>query len=237
MDRRDRPKPTTAHKLGAELFGTYFATLVPTSVDILYYSGGSVDSVSRWLARGFITIALIYAFSEISGAHVNPAISFGFFLRGVMQARLMLLYWIAQFAGGFAAAGSAYVLWGLQVRLGASHPGVEYTPFEALIAEVILTMLVMTVVLATAEEDAVVGKQAALAVGFTVAACGFFAGPVSGASMNPGRSIPPQMLGGLEGLAWIYVAGPLTGAALATALAWMLFGAPTRGEEKAAKGG
>mgnify|MGYP001400440768 CR=1 FL=1 len=236
MPSRGEPNPGIAQKLAAELVGTFFATLVPTVVDIVYYTGGHVDDVSRWLARGFVTIAMIYAFSEISGAHINPAISLGFAVRRVMPVRLMLSYWAAQFAGGFAAAFLAFAVWGPLVALGASHPGVKYTHLEAVLTEIVLTFLVMIVILGCAEQEGVVGKQAALAVGLTVACCGFFAGPISGASMNPGRSIPPQILGQLYRIVWIYAAGPCIGAALAAAAALAIFGEPREGERKAAHG-
>jgi aquaporin Z len=223
--------------MGAELIGTFFVTLVAIGVDVLYYTGaGQVDYVSRWLARGFITTAMIYAFSGISGAHVNPAISLGFAVRRAMPIGQMLLYWFAQFAGGFAAAFLALAVWGRAIALGASHPGPQITQLEAAIAEVVLTFLVMLVILMTAQEAAAIGKNAALAVGLTVAACGFFAGPISGASMNPARSIPPLLLGGAGDLAWIYASGPTIGAVLAALVAALFFAEPNRGEREAAKG-
>jgi aquaporin Z len=234
--RTEARKPPLSAKLAAEFIGTFFATLVPTSVDILYYTGNHVDWVSRWLARGFITIALIYAFSEVSGAHINPVVSFAFALRRAMTWPLMFMYWLFQFAGAFTAAGLAYALWGGQVALGASHPGPSFTPLEAVIAEIIVTFLLMTVIIGCAEQEAVVGKQSAIAVGLTVAACGFFAGGISGASMNPARSIAPQILGGSYDIVWIYAVGPLAGATLAALVALFLFGRPDKGERKAAQG-
>lgn len=204
---------------------------------MLYYSGdGHVDYVSRWLARGFITAAMIYAFSGISGAHIDPAVSLGFAVRRAMSVAQMLYYWIGQFAGGFGAALLVFALWGHAVVLGASHPGPQFTQVEAVIAEVILTFLLMLVILMTAEEVAAVGKQAALAVGLTVAACGFFAGPISGASMNPARSIAPQIVGGAYGIIWIYAVGPCVGALLAALVMKCFFDRPREGERKAAKG-
>ncbi len=223
-------------KIGAEFVGTFFATLVPTSVDVIYYTDGHMEDVSRWLARGFITIAVIYALSGVSGAHIDPAVSLGFFARRVMSMRQLLYYWIAQFAGAFAAAGLALALWGHLMVLGASHPSAKYTDVQAFLTEIILTFLVMLVILGCAEQEAVVGKQAALAVGLSVAACGFFAGHISGASMNPARSIAPQILGGAYHLVWIYLAGPCIGAVLAAGAAWLLLGAPDEGEAKAARG-
>jgi aquaporin Z len=229
-------RPSLPQKVGAEFLGTLLVTIVATGVDVAYYAGGHADYTSRWLARGFITTAMIYAFSAMSGAHVDPAVSLGFALRRAMPVAQMLLYWIGQFAGGFVAAALALALWKGSMVFGASHPGPQYTRFEALVAEIFLTFLLMIVILACAEEEATIGKQSALAVGLTVAACGFFAGPVSGASMNPARSIPPQILGGATGIVWIYAVGPPIGAALA-ALAMRFFAPrPAAGERKAAKG-
>ncbi len=229
-------KPSVRQKIGAEFLGTFFVTLVAIGVDIGYYAGGHVDYVSRWLARGFITAAVIYAFSEISGAHVDPAVSLGFALRRAMPAGQMLLYWVAQFAGGFAAATLAMALWKNDLALGASRPGPQYTQLDAVVAEAVLTFLLMIVILTCARQESIIGKEAALAVGLTVAACGFFAGPISGASMNPARTIPSQMLSGAGGLSWIYVAGPAFGAALAAAAMQFLSARPHPGERKAGRG-
>jgi|SRR5579863_807667 len=229
-------KPSLPQKIGVEFFGTFFVTLVATGVDIGYYTGSHVDYVSRWLARGFITTAMIYAFSGISGAHIDPAVSLGFAVRRAMPVTQMLFYWGSQFAGGFGAAALAMALWKNDVGLGASRPGPQYTQLDAVLAEIVLTFLLMIVILACAEDESTIGRQAALAVGLTVAACGFFAGPVSGASMNPARSIAPQLLAGLGGLSWIYAVGPCVGAALAAGAMQFLSPRPREGERKAATG-
>jgi aquaporin Z len=230
-------KPSLRQKVSAELIGTFFVTLVPTVVDIGYYTGEHVDYVSRWLARGFITIALIYALSAVSGAHINPAVSLGFAVRRVMSVKLLCWYWAAQFLGAFGAAALTRVLFGSLLLLGASHVGSRFTYIQATITEIILTFLVMLVIFGCAEEQAIIGKQGAVAIGLTIAACGFFAGPISGASMNPARSIAPQILGGAIDQTWIYVAGPFAGAAAAAFAARLLFGEPDSGERKAAQGG
>jgi aquaporin Z len=228
--------PSLSIKASAEFAGTFFITLVAIAVDVLYYTGHHVDYVSRWLARGFITTAMIYSFATLSGAHINPAVSLGFAVRRVMPPLQMLVYWVAQFAGGFAAAALAMALWKSAIVLGASHPGPEFSHLEAAITELILTFLLMLVILATAEEEATVGRQAALAVGLTIAACGFFAGPISGASMNPARSIPPQVLGGVVDLSWIYAVGPILGAALAAVVSIYFFPRAGSGVRKAGTG-
>jgi aquaporin Z len=218
----------------AEFIGTFFVTAVAITIDVLYYSGSHVDYVSRWLARGFVTAAVIYALSDVSGAHVDPAVSVGFAVRGAMSARAMFAYWAAQFAGSFAAAGCALALFGPRLWMGASRPGPAYSQVEAAVIEVVLTFGVVLVILACAQQEAVIGKQSALAVGLMVAACGLFAGPLSGASMNPARSIAPQVLSGQFQLIWIYAVGPLVGAVLAALVTFVLLGWPDRGEKRAA---
>jgi aquaporin Z len=241
MKRKDAPArrataPPLRRKLFAEFVGTLFGTLVPTAVDIAYYTTGHVDDVARWLARGFIVTALIYALSEISGAHIDPAVSLGFLARGLLPLRQFGLYVLAQFAGAFAASWLMRLEFGGALVLGASHPGSGVSAIQALLAEVVMTFLLMTVILATADAEFAVGKQAAVAVGLTVAACGFAGGSISGASMNPARSVAPQVLAGAFGTSWIYLIGPSLGALLAVAAAPLLLPAPGRGERKAAEG-
>lgn len=224
-------------RLGAEAVGTFIVTLTATSVDILYYTGHHVDYVSRWLARGFATAVAIYALGEISGAHIDPAVTIGFALRRVLAPALIVPYIVAQFAGGFAAAALASTIAGVRaLPLGASHPGPGFSHVAAAVCEVVLTFIVMLTILMTARDKAAIGRQAALAVGFSVAVCGFFGGPISGASMNPARSIPPQILGGTLDIVWIYAVGPVLGAALAVGVHWLLSGPPSRPEREVATG-
>ncbi|MBV9102762.1 MAG: aquaporin family protein [Candidatus Eremiobacteraeota bacterium] len=236
-NNKEAPQPTLNQKLAAEIVGTFFVTLVPTAVDIAYYTTGHIDDVSRWLARGFITAAMIYSFSECSGAHIDPAISLGFTVRGVFPVRKLVPYVIAQFAGGFLAAFLIWLWWRSTIALGASHPGPGQPAGLAFATEIVLTFLVMMVIFATAEYEAAVGRHAALAVGFTVAACGFAGGSISGASMNPARSIPPELFGGSFSIVWIYLFAPCLGAVLAALVAPLIFGRPAESEAKAARGG
>jgi aquaporin Z len=235
--RADLSPPSRLQKLGAEAIGTFVITLTATSVDILFYTGHGVDDVSRWLARGFATAVAIYAFADISGAHIDPAITLAFALRRVFSPLLVVPYWLAQFAGAFAAAGLLMALFGRgSLPLGASHPGSGFTQVEAVLCEVVLTFIVMLTILLTGRNKAEVGKQSALAVGLAIAACGFFAGPISGASMNPARSIAPQILGGSYGIAWIYAVGPLAGSAIAVVIHRLLSGKPNTEERETAQG-
>ncbi|MGA8574159.1 MAG: aquaporin [Candidatus Cybelea sp.] len=227
----------TLQKLAAELIGTFLVTGAAIGVDVFYYTQGNIDYASRWLARGLITAAVIYAFSETSGAHVNPAVTIAFMARRVFSAPMAAFYVAAQFAGAFAAALIWLVLQGRAgLAFGASHPGAPFSPATAAGAEAVLTFALILVILMTAQEEPSVGKQAALAVGFMVAACGFVAGPISGASMNPARTIAPQILSGHFETIWVYLAGPVIGALLAVGAHALICGRPSRGEQKAARG-
>lgn len=230
-------KPELWRRLLAEGTGTFMITIAAMGVDILFFTGHHVDDVSRWLARGLVTAVAIYAFSAVSGAHANPAVTLAFAARGVFPWARAVAYVAAQFAGAFLAAGLSCAAFGQAAALGASHPGPGFSPPFAAITEAVLTALLVVVILATANEEAIVGEEAALAVGFAVAVCGFFGGAISGASMNPARTIAPQLLTGQGGLAWVYIVGPLTGALLAVGVHRLIFGAPQRSEEKVAHGG
>jgi len=223
-------------RLLAETVGTFAVTLTAVCVDVSFFTGSGADYASRWLARAFVTAAAIYALSDLSGAHLSPAVTVGFALRGVFRWLDALAYTGAQLLGALLATLAALAVYGSRVALGASHPGPTIAPFAAFGFEAILTFVVMLVILLTAEQKPAVGKQAALAVGFAIGACGFFAGPISGASMNPARSVVPQLLTGQFGLIWIYIAGPLLGAALAVGVQRLLCGPPTAAERSAARG-
>jgi aquaporin Z len=237
MARNTTAIPSTGQKLLAEVLGTFLITSTAIGVDIFYYTQGNVDFSSRWLARGLSVTAVIYAFSEVSGAHVDPAVTVGFALRGIFPIGTAVAYIAAQFAGALLGAGMFLAIFGPQVlALGASHPGPHVAPSLAAATELVLTFSLMLVILMTAKEKPLVGANAALAVGFAVAACGFAGGPLSGASMNPARTVAAQLLSLQFQNIWIYVVGPITGVALAVAVHASMCGRPSPAEINAAKG-
>ena len=187
-----------ARKALAEALGTFAVVLTAMAVDISYFSGDDVGNAARWLARGFIATVTIYTFSDVSGAHFNPAVTIAFMLRRVISLRLAGVYIVMQVAGALAACGVAWLMFGDRLGLGASRPGSGVSNLTAAGVEAVLTAIVLVTVLVTAN-DSTIGKDVALAVGFSIAACGFFAGHVSGASMNPVRSIVPQTALGPRG--------------------------------------
>ena len=236
-DGGPRPKPSETQRLGAELVGTYFLTLVAAGADVVdATSGGQIGHVARYLAGGFLVTAMIWALSAVSGAHLNPAVTFAFVIRRCFPIGRAIGYWLVQFGGAVAAALTLRAFFGAAVVHGAPRPGAGVTDIAAVSWEALLAMLLVLVIVGTAEEEAVVGKNAALAVGLTVALCGLFSGPITGASMNPARSFGPQLIGGDLQHAWIYVIGPLAGATAASAVALLVHGPPRLSEREAAHG-
>jgi aquaporin Z len=165
---------------------------------------------------------------------MNPAVTLAFAARGVFPWRYVPAYWLAEMAGAVLAALALRGLLGDIGHLGATAPGVGLVP--ALLMEATLVALLVSVILGTATHHSVVGPNAAVAVGGTVALCGLIAHPVSGASMNPARSLGPAIVSHSWGGVWIYAVGPIAGALLAVVLAWLLHGGRDPEERSAAEG-
>jgi len=230
-------KPSEFQRAAAEFAGTFFLTLVAAGADIFDLSSRTpIGHTSRYLAPGLLVTAMIWSISGISGAHINPAITFAFVLRRCFPLPRAVVYWVAQFAGAITAAALLRAFFGSNVRLGATHPGDGFTPLAAMLWEALLTLILVFVILGTAQEAAVVGKNVALAVGLTVALCGLFSSPISGASMNPARSFGPQLISGWLSFWWVYFAGPLIGAGLASAIVYLVHGPARESERIAAHG-
>jgi aquaporin Z len=158
-------------------------------------------------------------------------VTVAFTLRGLFPASLAPAYVLAQLAGALGAAGLVAVLLGSAVSAGVTMPhGIE--PGVAVAIEILLTGILVTVIIGTADRYRVVGPNAAMAVGATIALCGLIALPLEGASMNPARSTGPAVVAADVGSLWIYWVGPLVGAVLAVVVARLLHG-PERGDEQA----
>lgn len=214
----------------AEFIGTYFLTFAAAGAPVAAAGmGQSPGKAALLVAPALVVMAMILSFGEVSGAHINPAVTVAFALRGDFKWVHVPLYWLSQFLGAVAAAASIYAVFGLHKDLGATLP--KGGPGPAFVLEAILTLLLVTVILATAAKASVVGNNAALAVAGIITADGFIGDAVSGASMNPARSFGPALLSGHMDTYWIYLAGPLAGAVIATAIARTFFGR-AHGEEK-----
>jgi MIP family channel proteins len=231
---RDVPWVRT-RRLFTEAFGTFLLVIIDAGGAVIaQLGGGEVTPEARSLATGLLIMAMIYAMGDISGAHFNPAVTFAFALRRVFPWRLVPTYWLAQIMGAFTATFTLRALFGDVADLGATLPRLGMV--RALAMEVILTCILVSMIIGTATRHRIVGPNAALAAGRAVALSSLFARPVSGASMNPARSIGPAVVSGRTEALWIYVAGPLAGALLATLVMFVIHSQKHRYERKAAQG-
>lgn len=174
---------------------------------------GSLGGVGISLVFGLVIMVMIYAGGHLSGAHYNPSVTIAFTLARHFPPRDALAYIAAQLAGASAAALLLLAAWpGKPAHLGATLPSVN-TP-TALAYEIVLTAFLMFVITAVATDTRAVGAAAAIAIGGTVGLDALFGGPITGASMNPARSFGPALATGTWHDLWIYLAGPLIGAAI-----------------------
>ncbi len=195
----------------AELIGTAALVFVGAGAGALAVGG----LIGVALAHGLILAGVVYAYGPISGAHVNPAVTFAIALRGKLKWRFAAYYWIAQLVGGALAAGALFfVLGGAGSGLGATLPAPQVSPVQAIVVEGLLTFLLANAVLQTAVKKSAT-PFAGLAIGLTLAAAILMGGPLTGASLNPARTFGPDLFTGNLGTFWIYLVGPAAGAGLA----------------------
>jgi aquaporin Z len=209
------PAPGTAmKKLAAELFGTFALVFAGTgAITINGVSGGVVSHVGIALTFGLVVLAMIYAVGDVSGAHLNPAVTAGFFLSRRFPGRWVLPYVAAQTVGALVASLLVHALFPDHPTLGATLPAGPSG--QSFLLEGVLTLLLMFVILSVSTGAKEKGPLAGVAVGSVIAFEALFAGPISGASMNPARSLAPALVSGhLEHL-WVYLVAPLLGACLA----------------------
>jgi len=205
-----------AQRLAAEACGAFLLVAVDGGGAIVAAaSHGDPTPIGRSAAAGLLIMSLVYAMGDVSGAHFNPAVTFAFALRRVFPWSRIAAYWASQLAGAFFGCAVLAVTFGRGLREATTAP--RWGTASVFAVETLATYLLVCVVLGTATRHRIVGPNAAVASGAAVAIGGIFARPVSGASMNPARSLAPAIASGSLAGAWIYVVAPLTGALLATA--------------------
>jgi aquaporin Z len=199
----------------AELLGTYFLVFAGTGAIVIdETSHGAVTHVGVALTFGLVVLAMIYTVGDVSGAHLNPAVTVGFWSARRITWRDVLLYVPHQVIGALAASASLRLLFPQNALIGATMPAGSET--QSFVLEFILTFLLMLTILNVSTGAKEKGITAGIAVGAVICLEAMFAGPICGASMNPARSFGPALLSGHFEHLWLYLAAPTAGSALAT---------------------
>jgi len=211
-------------RLFSELLGTFMLVLVAAGGGILH-AKGQISLSAAVVAPGLMVMAIILFMGAVSGAHLNPAVSLAFALRRDFPWKRLPGYVLVQLLGATLACLFLDAVFGNIQHLGATLPGPGYASWQALLMEVVLTFVLVSVILGTASAAQNVGRVAALGVGGYIALAGLWSAPVSGTSMNPVRSFGPALVSGDFSSYWVYVLGPIAGACIAVGCAWILRGA------------
>ena len=215
-------------KLFVEFVGTFTLIFIGAGAAAMVATEKG-NLVSVGLAHGFVVIALIYAYGDISGVHINPAVTLGLFFGKKIDLNEALWYWAAQFFGGvLGAALLRLLLDGFidigQIGLGNTVPAAGVSQFQALLIEIVLTFLLVAVIFETTL-SAKSGKVAAIIIGITLISLIMMGGPLTGAALNPMRTIGPAVMTLRFDALWLYIVGPLVGGALAAPFHRFLRGA------------
>jgi len=211
-------------RIFSELLGTFFLVFVAAGGGMVNARLGGVPAAARVVAPALMVMAVILFMGAVSGAHLNPAVTVSFALRGDFPWRRVPAYVIAQFLGAVLAT---LLLWGLIGKhgpAGLTLPGQGISTWIAMLWEMVLTVGLVSTILGTASGAQQVGQIAALGVGSYIALAGLFGGPVTGASMNPARSLGPALVLGDWSSWWAYLVGPIAGGAIAVGIAYILRG-------------
>jgi aquaporin Z len=204
-------------KFIAEAIGTFMMVFAGTGAIVINdVTAGSVTHVGIAITFGLVVMAMIYAIGDVSGAHLNPAVTFGFVISGRLSGRSLFPYIVSQLAGAFLASALVLLLFGNRVSLGATIPA--GSAWQSFGLEAVLTCILMFVILCVSTGTKEVGTMAGIAVGGVIALEAMFAGPICGASMNPARSLSPAIVSGNFHALWVYLIAPFAGSAVSVLL-------------------
>lgn len=203
----------------AEFTGTFAIVFAGTGAIIAnVITHNAITHVGVALTFGLVVMTMIYALGEVSGAHFNPAVTIAFMLTGAMPAKRVMPYVLCQCGGAILASFVLKALYGNVASLGTCQP-LAGNAMQSFWLEIVLTFFLVLVILSVAQGSKEQGLMAGIAIGGTVALDALFGGPISGASMNPARSLGPAIMSGNYSFLWIYLTAPVIGAAIAV-VAW-----------------
>lgn len=203
--------PPLSRRLCAEAFGTFCLVFAGTgAITVNEVTGGGVTHVGVALTFGLVVMTLIYALGGVSGCHVNPAVTLGLCTAGRFHRALVMPYVVSQCVGAFLASGTLRMLFPGSGTLGATVPA--GSDVQSLVLEFVLTLILMVVILSVTSGGSEAKPMAGIAIGGVIAFEALFAGPISGASMNPARSLAPAVVAMHVDHLWIYVVAPIAGA-------------------------
>jgi len=213
-------------RLFSELLGTFFLVLVAVGGGMVStrFGGNAVPYTAKVVAPALMVAAIILFMGTVSGAHLNPAVSIAFAARGNFPWKRVPAYIVAQFLGAILATLLLWALIGKQGSAGLTLPGPGIGAGTAMVWEIVLTAGLVSVILGTASGAQQIGPLAAVGVASYIALAGLWGSPVSGASMNPARSLGPALVKGDWTAWWAYLVGPILGGAIAVGIAFILRG-------------
>ncbi len=207
-------KGIQARKALAEFVGTFFIVFAGCGTTMVGERfPGSIAPGAVPLVFGLTVATMVYAVGHVSGAHFNPAVTLAFALARHFPRKEIAAYWLAQFLGAGCAVGVLFLLLPPGTGFGATIPNVS--ALQALGWEILLTFCLMFVIISVATDTRAVGMMAGAAIGAAVTLAAFVGGPVTGASLNPARSLAPAIAQGKLDVLWLYLIGPMVGAVLA----------------------
>src|SRR5690242_15572426 len=223
---RDFQDPNQAwRRLFSELYGTFLLVLVAAGGGMMSQAfPNTISRTAAVVAPGLMVMAIIMFMGKVSGAHLNPAVSIAFWLRGDFPARRVPGYILVQLVGATLAALFLHEVIDVSAKFGSNYVAAGYSDWRGFWMEALLTLGLVSVILGTASGAQNVAIIGALGVGGYIALAGLWGSPISGASMNPARTFGPDLVARDFGDYWVYVAGPLAGALVAVAFAYVLRG-------------
>ncbi len=224
-DSAERLSHPGLRRLFSELLGTFLLVLAGAGAAVVgATSGGQVSRSAAVAAPGLTVMAVILFMGAASGAHLNPVVTLAFTLRQDFPWHRVPGYVVAQLAGATLACLFLRAVFGTVGKLGATLPDRGIADWKAMLLELVLTLGLVSTILGTASRAQNVGALSAVGVGGYIVLAGLWSSPVSGASMNPARSFGPDVVLNDYAHLWLYVVGPLAGALIAVAFAWILRG-------------